>query len=87
METNSNSKSLFISKLNKINKANYQGVEYVAWDEENYPGVEFVAYDKENTDEALENDEYDKKNDEYDKKNNEIDMTEKHFKININVYT
>ena len=33
-----------------------------------------------NTDEALDNDEYDKKNDE-------IDLIEKHFNININVYT
>ena len=46
----------------------------------NYCGVEFVAYDKEYTDEALDNDEYDKKNDE-------IDLIEKHFNININVYT
>ena len=45
-----------------------------------YNGVEFVAYDKEYTDEALDNDEYDKKNDE-------IDLIEKHFNININVYT
>jgi hypothetical protein len=29
-----------------------------------YGGVEYVAYDKEYTDEALDNDEYDKKNDE-----------------------
>ncbi len=29
-------------------------------------GVEFVAYDKEYTDEALDNDEYDKQNDEID---------------------
>ena len=66
--------------LNKINKNNYQGVEYVAHDEENYSGVEYVAYDKEYTDEALDNEEYDKKNDE-------IDLIEKHFNININVYT
>ncbi len=26
-------------------------------------------------------------NDEYDKKNDEIDLIEKHFNININVYT
>ena len=32
----------------------------------NYNGVEFVAYDKEYTDEALDNEEYDKKNDEID---------------------
>jgi hypothetical protein len=49
-------------------------------DIKNYNGVEFVAYDKEYTDEALDNDEYDKKNDE-------IDLIEKHFNININVYT
>jgi len=48
-------------------------------DIKNYNGVEFVAYDKEYTDEALDNDEYDKKNDE-------IDLIEKHFNININVY-
>ena len=46
----------------------------------NYNGVEFVAYDKEYTDEALDNEEYDKKNDE-------IDLIEKHFNVNINVYT
>jgi hypothetical protein len=45
-----------------------------------YKGVEFVAYDKEYTAEALDNEEYDKKNDE-------IDLIEKHFNININVYT
>ena len=33
-----------------------------------------------NTDEALDNDEYDKKNDE-------IDLIEKHFNVNVNVYT
>jgi hypothetical protein len=43
----------------------------------NYSGVEYVAYDKEFTDEALDNEEYDKKNDE-------IDLIEKHFNININ---
>ncbi len=37
-------------------------------------------YDKEYTDDALDNDEYDKKNDE-------VDLIEKHFNININVYT
>ncbi len=46
--------------------------------EENYPDVEFVAYDKEYTDEALDNEEYEKKNDE-------IDLIEKHFNVNINV--
>ena len=42
----------------------------------------YVAYDKETlyNDEALDNDDYDKKNDE-------IDLIEKHFNININVYT
>jgi len=49
-------------------------------DIKNYNGVEFVAYDKEYSDEALDNEEYDKKNDE-------IDLIEKHFNININVYT
>ena len=49
-------------------------------DIKNYNGVEYVAYDKEYTDEALDNEEYDKKNDE-------IDLIEKHFNININVYT
>ena len=29
-------------------------------------GVEYVAYDKEYTDEALDNEEYDKKNDKID---------------------
>ena len=48
-------------------------------DIENYNGVEYVAYDKEYTNEALDNDEYDKKNDE-------IDLIEKHFNVNINVY-
>ena len=52
----------------------------MAYDEENYPGVDYVAYDKEYNDEALDNDGYDKKNDE-------IDLIEKHFNININVYT
>ena len=33
-----------------------------------------------NTAEALDNEEYDKKNDE-------IDLIEKHFNVNINVYT
>ena len=50
-------KDYYNKPLNKINK-------------ENYPGIEFVAYDKE-----------------YDKKNDEIDLIEKHFNININVYT
>ena len=65
-------KDYYNKPLNKIKKNNYQCVEYVAYDEENYPGVEFVAYDKEYTDEALDNDEYDKKNDE-------IDLIEKHL--------
>ena len=39
--------------LHKINKQNYQGVEY-------------IAYDKEYDDEALDHDEYDKNNDEID---------------------
>ena len=43
-------------------------------DIKNYNGVEFVAYDKEYTDEALDNDEYDKKNDE-------IDLIEKHLML------
>jgi hypothetical protein len=43
-------------------------------------GIEYVAYAKEYTDEALDNDEYDKKNDE-------IDLIEKHFNVNLNVYT
>ena len=60
-------KDYYNKPLNKINK-------------ENYPGIEFVAYDKEYDDEALDNDEYDKKNDE-------IDLIEKHFNVNINVYT
>ena len=47
---------------------------------QDYPGVQFVAYDKEYDDEALDNDEYENKNDE-------LDLIEKHFKININVYT
>ena len=47
---------------------------------DDYIGVQYVAYDKEYTDEALDNEEYDKKNDE-------IDLIEKHFNININVYT
>jgi hypothetical protein len=46
----------------------------------NHDGVKFVAYDKEYTDEALDNDEYDKKNDQ-------IDLIEKHFNVNINAYT
>ena len=41
-------KDYYNKPLNKINKQNYQGVE-------------FIAYDKEYTDEALDNDEYDKK--------------------------
>ena len=49
-------------------------------DIKNYCGIEYVAYDKEYNDEALDNDEYDKKNDE-------IDLIEKHFNVNINVYT
>ncbi len=49
-------------------------------DIKSYGGVEYVAYDKEYTDEALDNDEHDKKNDE-------IDLNEKHFNVNINVYT
>jgi hypothetical protein len=49
-------------------------------DIKSYGGVEYVAYDKEYTDEALDNEEYDKKNDE-------IDLIEKNFNININVYT
>jgi hypothetical protein len=60
-------KDYYNKPLNKINK-------------ENYPGVDYVAYDKEYDDEALDNEEYDKKNDE-------IDLIEKHFNININVYT
>ncbi len=40
-------KDYYNKPLNKINKANY-------------PGVEYVAYDKEQDDEALDNDEYDK---------------------------
>jgi hypothetical protein len=40
-------KDYYNKPLNKINKQNYQGVE-------------FVAYDKEYSDEALDNDEYDK---------------------------
>jgi phosphoribosyl 1,2-cyclic phosphodiesterase len=47
-------------------------------DIKNYNGVEYVAYDKEYTDEALDNDEYDKKNDE-------IDLIEKHL-ISILMY-
>ena len=43
-------------------------------DIKNYNGVEYVVYDKEYTDEALDNDEYDKKNDE-------IDLIEKHFNV------
>ena len=35
-------------------------------DIKNYNGIEYVAYDKEYTDEALDNEEYDKKNDEID---------------------
>ncbi len=54
-EDNSNikimTKSLFKDYYNKPLQQNYQGIEY-------------VAYDKEYTDEALDNDEYDKKNDE-----------------------
>ena len=73
-------KDYYNKPLNKINKNNYQGIEYIAHDEENYPGVEYVAYDKEYTDEALDNEEYDKKNDE-------IDLIEKHFNVNVNVYT
>ena len=46
----------------------------------NYKGVNFVAYDKEYDEEKLDNDEYEKKNDE-------LDLIEKHFEININVYT
>jgi len=49
-------------------------------DIKNYCGIEYVAYDKEYNDEALDNDEYDKKNDE-------IDLIEKHFNVNVNVYT
>jgi len=48
--------------------------------DDTYKGVEYVAYNKEYTDEALDNEEYDKKNDE-------LDLIEKHFNININVYT
>jgi hypothetical protein len=47
---------------------------------QDYPGVQFVAYDKEYDDEALDNEEYENKHDE-------LDLIEKHFKININVYT
>jgi hypothetical protein len=46
----------------------------------NYKAVEFVAYDKEYDEEALDNEEYENKYDE-------LDLIEKHFKININVYT
>ncbi len=46
-------KDYYNKPLNKINKNNYQGVEY-------------VAYDKQYDDEAFDNDEYDKKNDEID---------------------
>ena len=56
-------------------RASHEGIAVYS-----YEGVTYVAYDKEYTDEALDNEEYDKKNDE-------IDLIEKHFKININVYT
>jgi hypothetical protein len=49
-------------------------------DIKNYIGVQYVAYDKEYTNQALDNEDYDKKEDE-------IDLIEKHFQMNINVYT
>ncbi len=62
--------------MKNIFKQYYQEKE----DIKNYNGVQYVAYNKEYTDEALDNDEYEKKNDE-------IDLIEKHFNVNINVYT
>ena len=49
-------------------------------DIKSYVGVNYVAYDKEYSDERLDADDYDTKEDELDK-------IERHFKININVYT
>ena len=48
---------------------------------ETYNGIEYVAYDKEYTQERLDADDYE--NVKYD----ELDKVEKHFNININVYT
>jgi len=66
------------NKLKELFKSFYTTEQ----DIDNYNGVMYVAYDKETlyNDEALDNDDYDKKNDE-------IDLIEKHFNININVYT
>ena len=65
--------------MKKIFK-DYYGIKLDDKTEKSYKGIEYVAYDKEYTDEALDNEEYDKKNDE-------IDLIEKHFNVNINVYT
>jgi len=66
-----------IGKANELPIHFKQGSNKIA---ESYKGIEYVAYDKEYNDEALDNDEYDKKNDE-------IDLIEKHFNVNVNVYT
>jgi hypothetical protein len=66
--------------LNKIMKCIFNEYYNKEKDTKNCNGVEYVAYDKEYTDEALDNEEYDKMNDE-------IDLIEKHFNISINVYT
>ena len=65
-----------INKQMKYLFHNYYGIKL----DKTYGGIQYVAYDKEYTDDALDNNEYDKKNDE-------IDLIEKHFNININVYT
>ena len=69
-----------INKMMKYIFNDYYGKKLDDEIKKSYNGVEYVAYDKEYTDEALDNEKYDKKNDE-------IDLIEKHFNININVYT
>jgi hypothetical protein len=74
-------KSTFNDYYNYVHCKDGTKIHNHTTDIKEYEGVKYVAYDKEYTDEALDNEE------EYNKKNDEIDLIEKHFKININVYT
>ncbi len=49
------------SNVNKMMKYLFKSFYNKKIDKDNYPGVDYVAYDEEYTDEALDNDEYDKR--------------------------
>ena len=73
-------KSLFNDYYNYVYCKDGTKIQNHEVDIKSYVGVNYVAYDKEYSDERLDADDYDTKEDELDK-------IERHFKININVYT